>query len=62
MYYLKFQDLWNCGHALSFPCNDKGEVNLDEFSKRMKENYYFVRTMIGKQYSCPILVQVVENE
>lgn len=34
-----------CGYA--FPCDARGEVNLDGLSDRARENYFYARAMVG---------------
>ena len=52
---IRFESLFNPGRALSFPCDDHGHVDLDTLPERAKQNYYFARAMVGKDYSSPAL-------
>ena len=40
---LFFASRINSGHALSFPCDRRGEVHLDGLSERARNNYFFAR-------------------
>lgn len=53
---LRFSPLYFRGAALSFPCDAKGRVDMDELSGRARENYLFARAMVGKEYSTPMVV------
>jgi hypothetical protein len=52
-YEIRFDSLFVKGRALSFPCDEKGEVQLDAMSERARENYFFARTVVGAEYACP---------
>ena len=38
-YELRFRSLHNEGRGLSFPCDERGEVPLDQLSERAVMNY-----------------------
>lgn len=50
---LRFQPLRDEGHALSFPCNARGEVDLDALGATALLNYLRARTTIGRDYARP---------
>ena len=50
-----FESLFNNGHALVFPCDEAGHVELDSLSERGRSNYLFARAMMGREYATPIL-------
>jgi hypothetical protein len=50
---LRFQSLFNEGRALAFPCDAAGHVDLDSLSERARCNYYFARTVIGRDFAMP---------
>jgi hypothetical protein len=52
---LRFEDLFNAGRALSFPCDAAGSVNIDELSERGRDNYFYARTVVGRVYTTPFL-------
>nr|WP_184299734.1 hypothetical protein [Roseateles oligotrophus] len=56
---LRFQSLFHTGKALAFPCNARGDVQLDALSAKALENYLFARAVVGREYAAP-LVQVCE--
>lgn len=52
-YELRFQSLFNQGRAMVFPCDEKGQVDLDALSERARENYFYARAVIGFEYATP---------
>ena len=52
-YEIRFQSLYQEGRALSFPCDERGEVQLDSLSERARENYLYARAVIGHEYAYP---------
>jgi hypothetical protein len=52
-YELRFQSLFNEGRGWSFPCDAQGHVDLDRMSDRARNNYFFARTVIGREVTLP---------
>lgn len=52
---LRFQSLFKEGRGLAFPCDAKGQVDIDTLSDRVRNNYFFARTLIGREYFTPTL-------
>jgi hypothetical protein len=50
---LRFRSLFNEGRALSFPCDRAGRVDLDALSERARSNYFYARTVIGREFAHP---------
>src|SRR4051794_17542014 len=50
---LRFQSLFQEGRAYAFPCDSRGEVDMDAMSESLRISYLFVRTMVGRDFSCP---------
>lgn len=50
---IRFQSLFKEGRALSFPCDAEGHVVLDAMSERARNNYYYARTVVGREYALP---------
>ena len=57
---LRFTSLFNQGRALAFPCDATGHVDLDELSSKARQNYFYARTFIGREFFLPS-VQSVEQ-
>jgi len=51
---LRFQSLRNAGHAISFPCDASGEVNMDKLSEVERVRYFYARAVIGREFSFPL--------
>ena len=50
---LRFKSLYDQGYALAFPCDASGNVNLDDLSERSRINYFYARTVIGREFHTP---------
>ena len=53
VYLLRFRSLFNDGRGLSFPCDAMGLVDLDHLSERARQNYFYARTVIGREFYVP---------
>ena len=54
-FLLRFESLFKPGRSLSFPCDAKGCVPLDRLSDRARNNYFFSRATIGRDYALPVV-------
>jgi len=54
-YELRFTGLSTkrCEHA--FPCDTTGLVDIDELTDRRRTEYFYARTMVGKELSTPVV-------
>lgn len=50
---LRFQSLFHPGRAMAFPCDACGHVDLDALSEHARENYFYARAVIGREYAVP---------
>jgi len=41
----------------SFPCNPRGDVDLNALDDRSRNNYYFARAMVGRAMKLPKVVR-----
>ena len=48
-----FESLFNAGRGLAFPCDPAGHVDIDALSARGRNNYFFARAMLGREYATP---------
>lgn len=53
---LRFQSLWKEGRGYAFDCDAAGRVDLDALSDTLRNSYLFARTLIGREYSTPVVV------
>lgn len=52
-YELRFQSLVGSGREYAFPCDLKGNVDLNELSDRARTNYLFARAVVGRELGLP---------
>ncbi len=53
VFELRFVSLFNEGRGWSFPCDSQGRVDLDALSERARTNYFFARSVIGREVAVP---------
>ena len=58
-YELRFPSLFEGGRDFVFPCDAHGHINICGLSERSRNNYYYARTLIGREFSVPA-VAIVE--
>lgn len=54
---LRFRSLFQEGRALAFPCDAVGHVHLDSLSARARDNYYYARSLIGREFAMPAVLR-----
>jgi len=52
-YELRFASLFIEGRAYAFPCDADGHVDIDRLSAKARLNYFYARTVIGREFSIP---------
>jgi hypothetical protein len=52
---IRFQSLFKEGRALSFPCDEQGQVPMDSLSDRARDNYLYARAVVGREYAYPMV-------
>jgi hypothetical protein len=52
-YVLRFDSLFHEGRGYAFPCDARGRVDIDRMSDRARNNYFFARTVIGREVTLP---------
>jgi hypothetical protein len=55
-YELRFESLRREGLFLSFPCDASGNVILDALSESARHNYFYARTVVGREYALPAVM------
>ena len=58
---LRFESLFHSGRALAFPCNAQGQVELDALSERARRNYFYARTVVGREFATPAVVPALRD-
>ena len=56
VYQLRFESLFREGHAYAFPCDARGCVDLDVLSERARTNYFYARTVVGRDVAMPAVL------
>ncbi len=52
---LRFDPLVDEQLPLSFPCDARGQVDLDELCDRSRCDYLFAHTLIGRNFTMPVI-------
>lgn len=60
-FQLRFESLFHAGRALTFPCDERGTVVLDQLSERARQNYFYARAVTGREYATPAVVRCVTH-
>jgi hypothetical protein len=55
-YEIRYQPLSKEGSALSFPCDEKGHVQMDALSERARNSYLYARAVVGREYARPAIL------
>lgn len=58
---LRFESLFNPGRGLVFPCDERGQVELDSLSERSRQNYFYARAVIGREFATPAVMHGAAN-
>jgi hypothetical protein len=53
---LRFTSLFQEGRGYAFPCDAQGHVDLDSLSERARANYFFARSVIGREVTMPAVL------
>jgi hypothetical protein len=56
---LCFRSLFQEGRGYAFPCDPKGQVDLDHMSERARNNYFYARAMVGRDLAVPAVETTV---
>ena len=55
-YQLCFRSLFHSGRGYAFPCDPRGQVDLDGMSERARNNYFYARAVVGREYAAPAIL------
>jgi hypothetical protein len=53
--HLHFQSLFHEGRGYAFPCDAHGHVDIDALTERARNNYFYARTVIGREFATPAI-------
>lgn len=54
-FLLHFSSFFHPGREFAVPCDEHGQVNLDDMSERVRNNYLYARAMLGREFAWPIV-------
>jgi hypothetical protein len=54
---VRFVSLYSHGRGFAFPCRSDGSVDLDAASEQVRNNYFFARAMIGREFAWPTVCE-----
>jgi hypothetical protein len=60
-FQLRFASLFHPGRALSFPCDERGRVELDALGERARSNYFYARAVVGREFATPQVVRQIAD-
>jgi hypothetical protein len=52
-FLLCFRSLFDSGRGLAFPCDERGRVDLDALSEPARNDYFFARSVVGRDFAMP---------
>jgi hypothetical protein len=52
-YQLCFSALGAGGRSLAFPCDARGQVDIDSLSEAARNDYLFARAVVGGEFARP---------
>jgi hypothetical protein len=54
-FQLRYRSLFDPGRGFAFPCDARGQVDLDDLSDRARDNYLYARAMVGRELAPPLV-------
>jgi hypothetical protein len=60
-FVLRFPSLFDDGRGFAFPCDARGEVNVEALSPRARHNYLSARDAVGRDFGFPAIVAAEER-
>ena len=52
-YQLRFSALGDGHRSLAFPCDARGQVDIDSLSDKARNDYFFARALVGGEFARP---------
>ena len=50
---LRFPSIFHAGRGYAFPCDAAGQVDMNAMGERERNNYFYARTAIGREFLIP---------
>jgi hypothetical protein len=54
-YELRYYSLLQQDRMLAFPCDKEGHVDIDGLDSRERLDYFYARTVIGREFRRPVV-------
>jgi hypothetical protein len=54
-FVLRYDSLFSAGRWFSFPCDERGSIDLDALTPRARLNYFAARALVGREFAYPIV-------
>ncbi len=55
VFELRFDSLVAAHPSVAFPCDATGQVDLDQLCDRLRCDYLFAHTLIGRDFTLPVV-------
>ena len=52
-FVLLFQSLFKEGRGYAFPCDAAGRVDMDALGDKLRNSYFYARSVVGRELSSP---------
>lgn len=52
-FQLRYRSYFDPEAGFAFPCDERGHVELDSLTDRIRNNYLYARAMVGKELDAP---------
>jgi hypothetical protein len=57
-YELRYSSLLEQDRVFAFPCDELGHVDIDTLDTHTRLNYFYARTVIGREFARPVVAPV----
>ncbi|WP_028998057.1 hypothetical protein [Azohydromonas australica] len=57
-YELRYSSLLEQDRVFAFPCDEAGHVDIDALDVHTRLNYFYARTVIGREFARPVVAPV----
>jgi hypothetical protein len=56
-FVLLFRSLFKEGRGFAFPCDAAGRVDMDTLGDKLRNSYFYARSVVGRELSTPAVRQ-----
>ncbi len=60
-FVLRFPSLFDEGRGFAFPCDARGDVDMNALSPRARHNYLAARNAVGRDFASPAVLPAEER-